>query len=221
MHACCKCTRTNCVSTCRDSQTHTDTHIDCALMWADSGISVMYHIKANRSFTINIIPPQRKPEAESRGFGLRGTGPVAKCLLHCLPWHLQIYTLFFLCEVGNRGDGAREGKITTWRGRKVKWVEWFQTGKRHIRYSLSFPSWSFSFLFLPPSLSLLAWRRIVGGERSCLVKRLADDRKIRGTSLLTGCCAHPLFFCFKCFLSVCFQSGCLSSTMSATCAHMY
>lgn len=72
-------------------------------------------------------------------------------------------------------------------------------------------------LFLPPSLSLVVWRRSVGAERSRLVKRLADDRKIRGISLLTGCCVcarfSPLFFCFKCFLSVCFQSSCLGSTI--------
>lgn len=63
----------------------------------------------------------------------------------------------------------------------------------------------------------------MGAERSCLVKRLPDDRKIRGILLLTGCCfAHffppflRFFFCSKCFLSVCFQSSCLGSTISAT-----
>lgn len=67
--------------------------------------------------------------------------------------------------------------------------------------------------------SLVAWRRSVGADRSRLVKRLADDRKIRGISLLTGCCvcvSPPLFFCFKYFLSVCFQSSCLHSTISET-----
>lgn len=99
---------------------------------------------------------------------------------------------------------------------------------------LSFPSSSFYSpsprLFLPPSLSLVAWRRSVGAERSRLVKRLADDKKIRGISLLTGCCvcsffffSSSIFFCFKCFLSVCFQSSCLGSTISATspCTHMH
>lgn len=34
----------------------------------------------------------------------------------------------------------------------------------------------------------------MGAERSCLVKRLPDDKKIRGISLLTGCCVCTLFF---------------------------
>lgn len=82
---------------------------------------------------------------------------------------------------------------------------------------------------LPPSPSLSARRRSVGAERSRLVKRLPDDRKIRGILLLTGCCVCAfffslppfllflffLFFCSKCFLSVCFQSSCLGSTISA------
>lgn len=88
---------------------------------------------------------------------------------------------------------------------------------------LSFSSQS---AFLPPSLSLSARRRSVGAERSRLVKRLPDDRKIRGILLLTGCCVCAFFFlpssvssffffCSKCFLSVCFQSSCLGSTISA------
>lgn len=101
------------------------------------------------------------------------------------------------------------------------WV-WIET---HLMLCLSFSSPS-PRLFLPPYLSLVTWRRSVGAERSCLVKRLPDDKKIRGISLLTGCCVRtlllfffflfpPFFFCFKCFLSVSFQSSCLSSTMSA------
>lgn len=80
---------------------------------------------------------------------------------------------------------------------------------------------------LPPSPSLSARRRSVGAERSRLVKRLPDDRKIRGILLLTGCCVCAIFFspflcffffffsCSKCFLSVCFQSSCLGSAISA------
>lgn len=35
--------------------------------------------------------------------------------------------------------------------------------------------------------------------------------------------SSSIFFCFKCFLSVCFQSSCLGSTISATspCTHMH
>lgn len=54
-------------------------------------------------------------------------------------------------------------------------------------------------LHLPCFSSLhlcLSWlgRRSVGAERSHLVKRLADDKKIRGISLLTGCCVCVCFF---------------------------
>lgn len=59
----------------------------------------------------------------------------------------------------------------------------------------------------------------MGAEPSRLVKRLPDDRKIRGILLLTGCCVSAFFsppsfiffffYCSKCFLSVCFQSSCL------------
>lgn len=47
---------------------------------------------------------------------------------------------------------------------------------------------------LPPSPSLSARRRSVGAELSRLVKRLPDDRKIRGILLLTGCCVCAFFF---------------------------
>lgn len=60
----------------------------------------------------------------------------------------------------------------------------------------------------------------MGAERSRLVKRLADDRKIRGISLLTGCCMCTFFFLLSFFLLQMFfvslfQSSCLGSNWCA------
>lgn len=75
--------------------------------------------------------------------------------------------------------------------------------KTHLMLCLSFSAQS---VCLPPSPSQ---RRSVGAERSCLVKRLPDDRKIRGILLLTGCCfAHffPPFLLFFFLLQMFFVS---------------
>lgn len=67
----------------------------------------------------------------------------------------------------------------------------------------------------------MAARKIEGTERASLVKLLADDRKIRGISLVTGCCMCPpppfllQMFCVSLF------SVKLSLSHNAACAQVF
>lgn len=74
--------------------------------------------------------------------------------------------------------------------------------KTHLMLCLT-PSSPSPCLLFPPSLSLVAWRRNVGAECSCLLKWLPDDKKLEAFHSLQVVVSYifflSFFFCFKCF----------------------
>lgn len=184
-------------------------------MWADSSISVMCHIKVNRTFTINTIPLREG----AGGLVWARQGQWLSAYYPASPDTYK-YTLCSSAVWGGEGGPikrTRERSQPVEKG-KVKWVEWFQIGKRHIWCSVCL------LLILVSSSSSLHLRLLwleggVWGQSALVfLNGWQMTEKLEAfRSWQVVVCAHFFpFFCFKCFLSVCFSQAVSAATGART-----